>query len=164
MPHTSLCKGKIENMLKAIIRLSLALGLCFATSASFAQITIKGQILQDHTLAENYDLEVIVNGEETHEVPLTKKGKYHVIIYENDTYAFNFLESGRLVKSVVLDTSSPEDIAPIGTIKFDVSVAPNELFLADEVNMISLRYSEEDGTFTSVGSKTSYFTAELRVK
>lgn len=151
-------------MLKAIIRLSLAMGLLFATSASFAQISIKGQIVQDHTFTDDFDLEVIVNGEETHQVPLSKKGKYHVIIYENDTYTFNFTEKGRLVKSVILDTSAPEDISPVGTIKFDVDVKPNELFLADEVNMIALHYSEEDGTFTSVGSKTSYFTAELRAK
>lgn len=151
-------------MLKAIIRLSLAMGLLLAASATFAQITIKGQILQDHTVTENYDLEVIVNGEENHQIPLSKKGKYHVIVYENDTYTFNFMEEGRLVKVVTLDTSSPDDISPTGTIKFDVAVAPNELFLADEINIIALNYSEEDGTFKSVGSKTSYFTAELRVK
>lgn len=151
-------------MLKAIIHLSLTLGLLFATYASFAQIAIKGQIIQDHTLTENYDLEVVVNGNETHQIPLTKKGKYHVIIYENDTYSFNFMEEGRLVKSVILDTSSPEDLHPTGTIKFDVAVAPNELYLADEINMITLHYSEEDGTFTGVGSKTSYFTADLRVR
>ena len=151
-------------MLKAIIRLSLVLGLLFTTTASFAQIAIKGQIIQDHTLAEDYDLEVIVNGEETHHIPLTKKGKYHVIVYENDTYAFNFIEKGCLVKSVILETSSPKDLTPTGTIKFNVVLAENELFLSDEVNMIALHYSEENGTFTSVGSKTSYFTADLRVK
>jgi hypothetical protein len=140
------------------------MGLLLATSATFAQIAIKGQILQDHTITENYDLEIIVNGEETHQIPLSKKGKYHVIVYENDTYTFNFMEEGRLVKSVILDTSSPENISPTGSIKFDVAVAPNEMFLADEVNMITLHYSEDDGTFKSVGSKTSYFTADLRVK
>jgi len=135
--------------------------LLFAADSS-AQIAVKGQIQQEFTSIKDFALEVIDNEGATHQIPLTRKGDYHVIVYENEIYAFNFLREGIIVKSVTVDTKAHDTLIPVGTIKFDVALAANDLQLDDEVNMIALRYDEESGQIKSVGSKTSYFIADNR--
>lgn len=147
----------------ALIVLCFAITLASDTSAQGA-LVVKGQIEQDFSSSENFSLEVVVNGEEIHQIPLSKKGKYHVVTYSGDAYDFNFYEDGKLMKTVTLDARVPDDIAATGTIKFDVVLTEVSHLMLDDINLIALEFNTKTGEIDLVSSKTTVFTASLRVK
>ncbi|NNE55953.1 MAG: hypothetical protein HKN32_08040 [Flavobacteriales bacterium] len=145
--------------MKTLTTFFVTIALVALSIQADSQIAIKGKIEQEFTDIEHFELQLIENDSATHYIPLTRRGKFHVIVYENEQYVFNFLRDGIVVKSVHVDTEAHESYVPVGTIHFDVVIRETDFALDDDINLIALRYDDETGRMESVGSKTSYFIA-----
>ena len=161
-----LCKENSENNTMTILKSTLLLIAAFFTMTMSAQepLVIKGQIDQEFADYDLYTLEVVTLEGEIHEIPHTRNGKYHVIAYSGDRYAFNFKLDGQLMKCVTIDARVPAEVEAYGLIKFDVEITELSALMLEDTNTITLRYNEETGTVEAVSNKTSVFTADLRVR
>lgn len=108
-------------------------------------LTVKGKILGNSDSQPT--LEVLVNGTDLHEVPLSKSGKFQVNLYDEDRYVFTFSQKGCIEKTVIIDTSMPGNEIPVGKLVFDVSMEPSTPKAPEAILCAIYTYSSNDNSF-----------------
>lgn len=122
-----------------------ALGLAIMAAAQ-GPLTIKGKIFAA-SQEGNASLEVLVNGTDVHQIPLSRTGKFEVAIYENEHYVFSFSQDGCIEKSIVIDTSMPQGEVPVGKLVFDVAMEPVSTKMPNAIICAMYTYSSDDSIF-----------------
>jgi hypothetical protein len=89
-------------------------------SISAKDLYVAGKVSSINEGKSPVTLEIQVVGEETHQIPLVGKGKFNIRIYENERYVFRFICEGCVTKSILVDTTAPQDFDLFGTIEFDI--------------------------------------------
>lgn len=108
-------------------------------------LIVKGKVLPIGNT--NPALEILVNGTDVHKVPLSKSGKFHVNLYENDHYVFSFTQPGCIEKTVIIDTSMPQNEVPVGKLLFDVAMEPISKLEPEAIICARYTYSRDENTF-----------------
>lgn len=95
--------------------------LCLSTLAfAGGKLWIKGSVIDPLREFDEVTLEVVVNGNEFHEIPFSKKGDFQIRIYDNESYTLQFKRDGYITKTIMIDTTVPDETGLVGNIKFNL--------------------------------------------
>ncbi len=128
------------------------LALLFITTMCLAggKLWIKGSVIDPLYDFEQVTLEVVVNGNEVHTIPFSKKGDFQIRIYEDDQYTLNFKRDGYITTSIIVNTHVPAQTSLVGNIEFDIVMQRQGRL--DDAQMICAIYDWSDEKETLVYS------------